>query len=402
MSSSMEEDTDEDIDRGIISGLQRHVEGIVVRLGLNATGFKTEVRRMGRWEYGCAGKSSDLNLYLIVPDTWASRAREIRELLGATLESGEEAKGGGKAPVDQARNSTLKWTSTTCDRDVSLLVAVEKGNAWGGGRGRTRSTNQIHGEKATKRLMETRQMIDNHFPFIINSVVMDDVIAVVKAAGVTDHVEAVRRAQNIWDQVCFKLDIYTTGDKKGTKAEFMFEWLQSGYTWDACIACLETLSPTSGLKRDYQEDDSDSAMLPIDSMSSKIPRIHVARSTNQIHREKAKKRLKKTRQMIDRHPSFTMKWVVMDDVIAEVKAAGVTDHVDAVRRAQKSWEHVCFTSEIYSTGDKEGTKAEFMEEWLHSGYTWDACIAHLQTLSPTGGVKKAFGETFRTGSSKVA
>ena len=55
---------------------------------------------------------------------------------------------------------------------------------------------------------------------------------------------------------------------------------------------------------DYQEDDSDSAMLPIDSMSSKIPRIHVARGTNQIHREKAKKRLKKTRQMIDRHPPF--------------------------------------------------------------------------------------------------
>ena len=111
-------------------------------------------------------------------------------------------------------------------------------------------------------------------------------------------------------------------------------------------------------------------------------------------------RLKNTRQMIYKHSSFTIKWVVMDDVIDEVKVAGVKNHVDAVRRAQKIWDQVCFPLDIYSTGDKEGTKAEFMFEWLHSGYTWDACIAHLKTLYLTKGKKRALPETFKTDTKK--
>ena len=151
---------------------------------------------------------------------------------------------------------------------------------------------------------------------------------------------------------------------------------------------------------DYQEDDSDSAMQAVDSMSSKISSIDVAKSMNAIHGQKAKKRLMKTRQMIDKHPPFTMKWVVMDDVIDEVKAAGVKNPGDAVRRAQKIWDQVCFKLDIYSTGGKEGTKAEFMFEWLHRGYTWDACIAHLKTLSPTKGLARAPPETFKTDTQK--
>ena len=118
--------TDEDVDERIIGSVQCHVETIVYRLGLDADGYTIKVRRMGSREYGCAERSSDLDLYLMVPDAWASRAREIRLLLGAALEDANEAKSGDDAPEDQSRNSTLKWTSTTCDLDVSLLVAVEK------------------------------------------------------------------------------------------------------------------------------------------------------------------------------------------------------------------------------------------------------------------------------------
>ena len=115
-----------DVDTSIISSVQCHVEKIVERLHLYADGFPIEVRRMGSREYGCAEESSDLDLYLVIPDAWTTRAREIRCLLGAALEDAREAKDGADAPVDQTRNSTLKWTSTTYGLDVSLFVAVEQ------------------------------------------------------------------------------------------------------------------------------------------------------------------------------------------------------------------------------------------------------------------------------------
>ena len=155
-----------------------------------------------------------------------------------------------------------------------------------------------------------------------------------------------------------------------------------------------------GVVGEYQEDDNDSSMQASDSLSSKISSVNVTKSRNAIHGHKAKKRLMKTRQMIHRNPPFTMKWVVMDDIIAEIKATGVKNPVDAFRSAQKIWEEDCFKLDIYRTGGKEGTKAEFMVEWLHRGYYWDACIAHLKTLSPTKGKKRALPETFRTDTKK--
>ena len=116
---------DDIVDEGIIWSVQRHVESILRRLRLDAAGNGIEVRRTGSREYGCAEQSSDLDLYLVVPDDWASRAKEIRVLLGEALVELEEAKDGGDAPVDQSRIHTLEWTSTTCGLDVSLLVAVE-------------------------------------------------------------------------------------------------------------------------------------------------------------------------------------------------------------------------------------------------------------------------------------
>ena len=84
---------------------------------------------------------------------------------------------------------------------------------------------------------------------------------------------------------------------------------------------------------------------------------------------------------------FTITWVLMEDVIDEVKATGVTDHKEAVRRAQKIWNNVCFLPEMYITdrGDKEATRAEFVQEWLQRGYTWEACIDHLETLRASSG-----------------
>ena len=58
--------------------------------------------------------------------------------------------------------------------------------------------------------------------------------------------------------------------------------------------------------------------------------------------------------MID-ESSATMKWVVMDDVIDEVKAGGVTDEREAKICAQRIWRKVCFPPSIYRT--VEGAEA---------------------------------------------
>ena len=150
----------------------------------------------------------------------------------------------------------------------------------------------------------------------------------------------------------------------------------------------------------HQEDDSESAMQVIDCVSSQIASIDVARGLNEIYGEKAKKRLKKARQMIDKH-LFTMTFVVKDDVIDMVKVEGVTARAEVERRAQRIWEEVCFTLQIYrTTQGEEGTLAEFMCDWLRSGYSWEASITHLETLSLTTAPKRALSPTFRADAMK--
>ena len=150
----------------------------------------------------------------------------------------------------------------------------------------------------------------------------------------------------------------------------------------------------------YQVDGSDSAIgEEIDSVSSEIASIDVTKGLNEICAEKAKKRLKKARQMIDTH-FYTNTFVVKDDVIDMVKALGVTDNAEAEKRAQRIWGEVCFTLEIYHTDQgEEGTFAEFMCAWLRSGYTWESSIAHLWTLFPTNR-KRALSQTFKADAMK--
>ena len=146
----------------------------------------------------------------------------------------------------------------------------------------------------------------------------------------------------------------------------------------------------------YQDDDSESLLQVIDGVSSQIANIDVTKGLNEIYGEKAKKRLRKARQMIDQHV-FTMTFVVMDDVIDMVKVAGVTDPGEVERRAQRIWEEVCFTLQIYRTSQgEEGTLAEFMCHWLQSGYSWEESSAHLETLSRTTR-KRALSRSFREG-----
>ena len=137
------------------------------------------------------------------------------------------------------------------------------------------------------------------------------------------------------------------------------------------------------------------------------PFHYVVKTPNEVHSwelmpmsgEKVKKRLKKSRQMIDRH-LFTMTFVVADDVIDLVKAEGVTDEAEVARHAQRIWANDCFPLDIYRTADGvEGTLAEFMCDWLRSGYSWAASIAHLKTLSITT-QKRALSPTFKAAAMK--
>ena len=137
----------------------------------------------------------------------------------------------------------------------------------------------------------------------------------------------------------------------------------------------------------YQEDGSESAMQVNDGVSSQVASIGLTKGLNEIYGEKAKKRLKKARQMIDKH-LFTMTFVVMDDVIDMVKAVGVADLEEATRRAHRIWTDRCFSLEICrTTQGVEGTRAEFMCDWLRSGYSWEASITHLDSLSRTNSTR---------------
>ena len=100
------------------------------------------------------------------------------------------------------------------------------------------------------QLRKARQMIDWRL-LTIKEVLYVDVIEQVKAEGVTNQVEVERRAQRIWHEVCFPLDIYRTDQgTETTKAEFMCEWLQCGYSWGTCLTHLDSLSITTFPKRE--------------------------------------------------------------------------------------------------------------------------------------------------------
>ena len=132
-----------------------------------------------------------------------------------------------------------------------------------------------------------------------------------------------------------------------------------------------------------QEDGSECAMQVNDGVSSQVASIGLSKGLNEICGEKAKKRLKKARQMINKKLK-TMSFVVKDDVIDMVKFEGVTDQAEVERTAQRIWQEDCFTLEIYCADDgTEGTLAEFMRDWLKSGYSWEASSDHLKTLSRT-------------------
>ena len=103
--------------------------------------------------------------------------------------------------------------------------------------------------------------------------------------------------------------------------------------------------------------------------------------------------------MIDTH-LFTVSYVAYEDVIHLVKANGVTDQAAAEKSAQWIWDLNCFTLDIYRTDDgEERTLAEFMCDWLQSGYSWEASSAHLETLSLTTR-KRALSPTFRADAMK--
>ena len=148
-----------------------------------------------------------------------------------------------------------------------------------------------------------------------------------------------------------------------------------------------------------QDDGSENTMQVNDGVSSQVASIGLSKGLNEICGEKAKKRLKKARQMVDKH-FFTVTFVVKDDVIDMVKFEGVTDQAEVERTAQRIWQEDCFTLEIYCTDDgTEGTLAEFMRDWLKSGYSWGASSDHLKTLSRTTR-KRALSPKFREAAMK--
>ena len=137
------------------------------------------------------------------------------------------------------------------------------------------------------------------------------------------------------------------------------------------------------------------------------PFHYVVKTPNEVHSwefmpmsgERIKKRLRKSRQMINRH-LFTVSSVAYEDVIHLVKAEGVTDQAAAEKRAQSIWDMNCFTLDIYCASDgEERTQAEFICKWLQAGYSWAASVAHLQTLTITA-QKRDLSPTFKEAARK--
>ena len=129
------------------------------------------------------------------------------------------------------------------------------------------------------------------------------------------------------------------------------------------------------------------------------PFHYVVKTPNEGHSWKFKKRLRKSRQMINRH-LFTVSSVAYEDVIHLVKANGVTDQAAAEHLAQWIWDLNCFTLDIYCASDGEKrTQAEFICKWLKAGYSWAASVAHLQTLTITA-QKRDLSPTFKEAARK--
>ena len=129
------------------------------------------------------------------------------------------------------------------------------------------------------------------------------------------------------------------------------------------------------------------------------PFHYVVKTPNEGHSWKFKKRLRKARQLINRH-LFTVSSVAYEDVIHLVKANGVTDQAAAEKRAQWIWDLNCFTLDIYCASDGEKrTQAEFICKWLQAGYSWAASVAHLQTLTITA-QKRDLSPTFKEAARK--
>ena len=81
--------------------------------------------------------------------------------------------------------------------------------------------------------------------------------------------------------------------------------------------------------------------------------------------------MSKVRQRVNIQ-SLTPMWIVHEDVIAEVKAGGVTDDRDAEVIAQRYWKDFCFPPDIYRTAEgDEATQAEFICQWMGDGISWE-------------------------------
>ena len=151
---------------------------------------------------------------------------------------------------------------------------------------------------------------------------------------------------------------------------------------------------------DNEVSETTSAMEGINLVSSKIANTVVRVGTSQICAKKAKKRINKGRQRIDMK-TLTPKWVISDDLIAEVKAGGVTDHREAARIAQRIWKHDCFLPEIYRTAEgDEATQAEFICQWMGDGISWGDCMKYLKSLRLVKDSKRECPSTFRETSMK--
>ena len=119
-----------------------------------------------------------------------------------------------------------------------------------------------------------------------------------------------------------------------------------------------------------------------------------------VAREKAKKRLQNARQRVDRQYPFTLTWVVMEDIVDEVKGWNLPNLKEVERKAQQIWTDVCFSLEICQTGDKRSTRAEFMQEWLQAGYRWGKCKAHLKRIRFNEDRKRELPEGFKESATK--
>ena len=135
-----------------------------------------------------------------------------------------------------------------------------------------------------------------------------------------------------------------------------------------------------GVVEDNEESEMTSAMQRIDRVSSEIANTKVVEGIRQICSRKARKRMSKVRERVNIQ-SLTPMWIVHEDVIAEVKAGGVTDDRDAEVIAQRYWKDFCFPPDIYRTAEgDQATQAEFICQWMRAGISWDDCITYLKTL----------------------